>query len=422
MKVSLVFYPNKDKKSKRTGKTPMYARVCLKGLKAEERLTVQVSDDDLLKWSSMSMRFSDRNNSVNRLLNSLDQKFDEFIILNASSIYHFKPRKILDHVLGKPEDEDIIVLDFVQSYYDKKIANNIELSKGTIKNYNKSINHLKAYLKSINKENLSFNELSNSLVIEFMDYLKTPDPFTKKIGLTMVSASSVFKNFRPIFNEAISKGFLESNPFKAVKLKHKSPKKDRLTIFQVKQLLELNLDQFPNQKIYRDIFLFSVFTGLANKDAMSLKYSNLGTRTDGNVKLLIRRIKTDVHTESFLVSLAIEIINRYNDLPERKLLGSILPKRSNEKLNIQLKVLAGMANIPINLSSHIARHTFRQLLSESGIEDIGVIKRMMGQSRGDDIDDTYYSITETRLIEARNKFESFLLKNLYTDGKPSTEA
>jgi hypothetical protein len=99
MKVSLVFYPNKDKKSKRTGKTPIYARVCLKGLKAEERLTVQVSDDDLLKWSPMNMRFSDRNNSVNRLLNSMDQKFDEFIILNASSLYHCNPRKIPDHVL-----------------------------------------------------------------------------------------------------------------------------------------------------------------------------------------------------------------------------------------------------------------------------------------------------------------------------------
>jgi site-specific recombinase XerD len=393
----------------------MYARVCLKGLKAEERLTVQVSDEDLLKWSPMSMRFSDRNNSVNRLLNSLDQKFDEFIILNSSTLYQFKPRNILDHVLGKPDGEETSVLGFVLEYYDKKISTNIELSKGTIKNYNKSVNHLKAYLKSVNKEQITFTELNNTVAVEFLDYLKTPNPVTKKVGMTMVSASSVFKNFRPIFNEAILKGFLESNPFKAVKLKHKSPKKDRLTIFQVKQLLELNLDQFPNQKIYRDIFLFSVFTGLANKDAMSLKYSNLEIRTDGNVKLLIRRIKTDVHTESFLVSFAIEIISRYSDLPERKLSGSILPKRSNEKLNIQLKVLAGMANIPINLSSHIARHTFRQLLSESGIEDIGVIKRMMGQSRGDDIDDTYCTITETRLMEAKNRFESFLINNLYND-------
>lgn len=413
MKVSLVFYPNIHKKSKRTGKIPMYARVCLKGLKAEERLTLEVNDDDLLKWSPMSMRFSDRNNSVNRLLNSLDQKFDEFIIVNSSSLYHYRPRKILDHVLGKPENEETIVLDFVQSYYNNKIAHNVDLSKGTIKNYNKSINHLKAYLKSVNKEKIAFTDLNNTLAVEFMDYLKAPNPTVKKIGMTMVSASSVFKNFRPIFNEAISKGFLESNPFKAVKLKHKSPRKDRLTIFQVKQLLELNLDQFPNQKVYRDIFLFSVFTGLANKDAMSLKDSNLETRTEGNVKLFIRRTKTDVHTESFLVAPALEIVNRYNDLPERKLAGSILPKRSNEKLNIQLKVLAGMANIPVHLSSHIARHTFRQLLSESGIEDIGVIKRMMGQSRGDDIDDTYYTITESRVLEAKNRFELFLINNLY---------
>jgi hypothetical protein len=64
------------------------------------------------------------------------------------------------------------------------------------------------------------------------------------------------------------------------------------------------------------------------------------------------------------------------------------------------------------LSTRIARHTFRQLLAESNIEDYGVIKRLMGQSRNGDVDEVYYSVTESRLIEARNKFEIYLHKNL----------
>jgi hypothetical protein len=53
------------------------------------------------------------------------------------------------------------------------------------------------------------------------------------------------------------------------------------------------------------------------------------------------------------------------------------------------------------------------MLSEAGIEDYGVIKRMMGQSRGGDVDEVYYSITETRLLNAKEKFETFLIQNLF---------
>ena len=52
------------------------------------------------------------------------------------------------------------------------------------------------------------------------------------------------------------------------------------------------------------------------------------------------------------------------------------------------------------------------MLSESGIEDDGVIKRMMGQSRKGEVDNVYYEITETRLMEAKIKLSNFLKTNL----------
>ncbi|RYE27182.1 MAG: hypothetical protein EOP48_34625, partial [Sphingobacteriales bacterium] len=194
---------------------------------------------------------------------------------------------------------------------------------------------------------------------------------------------------------------MEKNPFKVLKLKHKSPRRDRLTIGYVKALHDLNLSNFPAQRAYRDIFLFSVFTGLAYKDAITLKKSNLEVRKDGNIKLHIKRSKTDIQTESFLTKQATAIVNQYKDAKENQITGLVLPKRSNVKLNVQLKVLAEMVNIPFSLSSHIARHTHRQLLSEAGIEDLGVIKRMMGHSGSGDIDSVYYVITESKLLEAK---------------------
>ena len=50
MKTSITYYPNQNKKSRKTGIVPLYARICSKGLKAEERLNAEVDDKELLKW------------------------------------------------------------------------------------------------------------------------------------------------------------------------------------------------------------------------------------------------------------------------------------------------------------------------------------------------------------------------------------
>lgn len=158
------------------------------------------------------------------------------------------------------------------------------------------------------------------------------------------------------------------------------------------------------------MFLFSVFTGLAYADASNLKHTDINKMSDGNYRLFLKRAKTDVITEMILPKQAITIIEKYKLSPEIEITGSVLPKRSNKEVNVQLKVLANMVNIPIKLSTHICRHTFRQLLAEADICEMGVIKRMMGHSRSGEIDGTYFAVTETRLLEAKRKFELYLEK------------
>ena len=72
MKSSITYYPNTKKTSSKTGKVPLYARVYFNSLKAEERLNAEVDDRELLKWDSMSMRFTDRTLMANKLLNTFD--------------------------------------------------------------------------------------------------------------------------------------------------------------------------------------------------------------------------------------------------------------------------------------------------------------------------------------------------------------
>jgi hypothetical protein len=78
-----------------------------------------------------------------------------------------------------------------------------------------------------------------------------------------------------------------------------------------------------------------------------------------------------------LTSHALNIINVYRNHPEVESRKSLFSKRSNKEVNVQLKILAGMAHIPIKLTCHIGLHSFRQLLAEAGIADISVITLMM---------------------------------------------
>jgi integrase len=227
------------------------------------------------------------------------------------------------------------------------------------------------------------------------------------------SAATVIKKFRTIFNQAVDQDILSRNPFKQVKIKTKSPRKERLTMEQVKTIFTLNLNLWPFLSVYRDIFLFSVFTGLAYKDAMELKWTNLHERSDGNIKLTITRTKSDVITECFLPKQAIEIARKYRVCHDPENAYKVLPYRTNQNFNSQLKLLAQLSGINIKLTTHIARHTFRQLLAETEIFDMAVVKRMMGHSSLSDIDGIYYHVTEKGLLDAKCKFEKYLNRNLH---------
>ena len=103
---------------------------------------------------------------------------------------------------------------------------------------------------------------------------------------------------------------------------------------------------------------------------------------------------------------------KYKSYPENQITGYVLPRRSLVRINLNLKFLAELANIPIKLTSHIGRHTARMLLAEAGISERAVIKTFMGHSNQKDIDSTYFVVTTKHLLQAKNKYDEYLTNEL----------
>lgn len=386
-------------------------RVQVNKIKAEARLNQELGDSELIQWNVLTQRINGEH-PVNGFLSKLESAYNDFRIFHARSITSCSPSMIKDFILGEDNKQTAPeVSTYLDRFYNKSVEHNSQMAVGTKKNYRKAIRHLKKFLEHNSLQSLTVDTVNYKIANDFKTYLLSENVATEKVGMTEPSALGNIKKFRTIFDYAVEEGFLPSNPFKRIKLKNQSPAKDRLTIHQVKKLKEINLKSCPTQELYRDIFLFSVYTGLSYVDYMNLKPSNL-SKCGMDTKLSTKRQKNGQPVEQILPKQAIEIIDKYRDQREVQISNSILPKRSSVKVNVQLKILGGLAEIPFPLTSNIGRHTHRQLLAEADITELAVIKLMRGQTYMSDIDGVYYKVTESRLIEAKRKFEVYLEKNL----------
>jgi site-specific recombinase XerD len=413
-RATLCVYPNQAKGNSKAGKIPMYLRVIFKRQKAEARLSIEIDGQLMGKWDPATMRFRDRQNRLNAYFSRLDARFNDFQVMNGYNLERFTAGQILDYVLDRKTRADENVLAFVECYMEEVINPNSSLTEGTKVNYRKSLNHLGRFLVYTGNTKIQLEDFGPSMAMRLKDYLIAEIPKAKKKGMTEVSAAAVIKKLKPIFERAVWDELIVRNPFDRLKLKNRSPKKPKLTIQQVKKIHDMDLSLFPRLSISRDLFLFGIFTGLAYKDMMSLTMAEILDCGQGELSIQITRQKTDVSTHVVLVSYARELLDKYRKSGWATK-PFIFPGRSNQDLNRNLKFLAEKAEIPVKISTHIARHTYRQLLGESGITDYAVIKLMMGQTLAHDIDSVYYTVTTEQLIKAKEQFQKFLDKNLCYD-------
>jgi hypothetical protein len=225
MRVSITFYPNSSKKSARTGKTPIYARFLLNTQKAEIRLNAEVSETEILKWDPMTMRLKDRNHFVNRILNNLATRFEEFRTTNATTLNRYNVKTFRDKIMGNDQLENPGLIQYLDGYFQNAVARNKERAPGTIRNYTKAINHIKAFVEFKKQKHMLVTDVDNKWVNELKDFLLSDNAELNRKGMTEVSASGIFKKFKTIFDRAVIEGLIERNAFKSVKLKNRSPQR-----------------------------------------------------------------------------------------------------------------------------------------------------------------------------------------------------
>lgn len=224
--------------------------------------------------------------------------------------------------------------------------------------------------------NSSVTHITNSLIQRF--YTSLNSKYDQSTSAGYMTKLKTFVRF------AMDNDRLRVNPFQGITIKKGRKEIITLTEGEIDRIRTTELYSDSLNKV-RDCFLVMCGTGLAYIDLKDLKKDDI-TRTDSDNLAYIekRRHKTNQPYTSIVLPFALDIIDRYDNLPVI----------SNQKMNAYLKQIAVMCEIdPSKIHCHTGRKTYGQLLVSKGVR-METVARTLGHS-STKITEAYYCRPKT---------------------------
>ncbi len=349
----------------------VHLRLILNRRKAELATGVKVLPAE---WNSARGR-TQRNRFANELLDAwearvLALKHTDLLKGNLRTASQLK-QALLDNKQSSPT-----AVAYLQRHVDRMAERGNEYAKGSLTPYQSTVRWFAEFLQSRRNAQLMLTQLTRGLCLDFEHYLlTTPLPNADRPMLRNV-ASKHLSRLRTMLNVAVREEWIEKNPMNGIRLKQERTNRECLTMEELGRLEALDLRAQASLDRVRDLFVFSVYTGLRYKDALSLSPAQLSTDGEGRQWLSLVQHKTGDAVKLPLLQPAVRVLEKYGELPE--LTGKQLPSLSNQKLNAYLKVLADLAGISKTLTHHVARHTFATTITLTKGVPIEVVSKLLG--------------------------------------------
>lgn len=218
-----------------------------------------------------------------------------------------------------------------------------------------------------------FPEISPDFGDEMFDYFTAEAPKT----IAEATAKKHIKKTKQIIRLAVKKNLIHSNPIadficggdtnEVVPLEWEDVETIYKKHFGVQRLDEVS-----------DAFIFQCFTGFAYQDLYNLTSENIILVGSTKERWLCKhRGKTGVYEIVPILPIVEELIEKYKNHPVCIQRGSLLPILSNAHYNGYLKEIGTICGIEREMNTHLARHTFADIMLNLGmpLEDVS---KMLG--------------------------------------------
>lgn len=375
---SLNFFIKKDKASK--GSAPIYVRITVNGkfvdMSLKRRVKMDAWEQDEQKVTGNTPEARDIKEKMRQVKTEINNAYDE--------LRFNKELVTAEAIKAKVEgiDEEQTTLLWLMNYHNTEIKKLLE--DGTMKNYYTTERYVKEFLiKKKKRQDIYLSQLDYKFVVDFEIYLRQREPDKNQRPCANNTVMKHIERLRKMINIAVKNEWLVKDPFLRFERKIINKDREALELEELEQIKETKLDK-NGQKIVRDIFVFSCYTGLSFADVCLLSNDHLVTDIEGERWIEMIRHKTaNFSGKKFFVMLlpeAIELINRYRKHPMSSYNQTLFPVFSNQATNRYLKAIGKEAKVEKKLTFHIARHTFATTITlENGVP-METVSGMLGHA------------------------------------------
>lgn len=394
--LKLLFYLKKSE-VKQDGTCSIMGRITISRSMAQfsTKLVVSVSlwDTRANRVSGKSKQAVEINRALDKISLSVNKQYSRLVSLKGNTV---SATEVKNTFQGIASTQETLVRYFIRhnQEFRKRVGINRELC--TAEQYEISQRHLSNFLEKKYKiSDIPFTKLDFSFIESFDFYLRVE---LKRMPNTILG---IMRHTRKMIKLAINEGILSRDPFEGYTPERPMPKQKYLTREELNRIMTTQLDH-PSRYITRDMFLFSVFTGLAYRDICNLTPQHIVKADDGVLWIRTSRQKTGTPCDIPLLDLPKQIIDKYNGIAKD---GKLLPMLSCGRLNKNLKVIAKLCHIERRLIYHAARHTYATEICLSQGVPIESVSRMLGHR---DLRSTriYAKITHHKIAEDMESLES----------------
>ena len=356
------------------GLCPLMGRIMVKGtVNSVTQFGCKIKVDPKL-WNATSQRCTGKsrmavttNREIDRMLLLLQRRYNELAEISDD----ITAAQIRDAFQGMAEKQVTLMGLFRENNEEYALRVGVNRAPNTLYLYKNTYRLVEGFLKERYKvSDIPFKALDESFIEAFELYLRIDRKFQTGTSIGHV------QRLKHIAQIAVNRAVVPFSPFKDFSPMKPGQKQMYLTREELDKLMGTTFDT-PNRNFTRDMFLFSVFTGICYCDMRNLTEKNVVRDYEGNLWIETRRQKTGTPENVRLLDIAVKIMEKYRGMaPE----GKLFPMLTKESMNIHLKKMAVQCGIDRNLSFHLARHTFATTTTLAKGVPIETVSKMLGHT------------------------------------------
>jgi len=334
------FYLGKRAKNTPKTKIPVVLAFNYAATRLYTQIGIRVIEEE---WDSKKQRVKSKVSGsleTNMFLDRLENEIREIYMKGLAAGVTISNQYILSRLSIKKKSVEQSTSSFFadwERYFDVKKN---ECTVDALKSARVSYNHFREFCR-IKHLSPTYDDITPDLLTDFRNYLL-------KLNQVNNTSFSIIKKMRIFLNWSYRLGKHKNILHREFKLKeykgnvHFLTWEELMKIYRFEKLTEY-------EKQVRDFFCWGAFTGLRFSDSLQLRRTDIKELPIGETKAFfaeIRERKTSALNSLPLMGEAIEIINRYKDLPGNK----ALPEMNMQVVNRYIKSIAKRAGINDTIS------------------------------------------------------------------------